>query len=231
MGLVRAAIAAILVAAVAVATLWLVGEDRDGPADSTEAATTAPGETATTATPTAAPSSAPSSAPARDTNARDSACDTDTGGVVPSRIAVPGVTGRVEVVTPPRDANGVPGVPPLTEAGKTVFAWDREQGVEPGDPAGNVLLNAHTWPDGSALGNTLLDGLHRGDQVVVLGDGKRLCYSVTERVEVLAEDGLPRYYETDGPPQLAVVVCSGRRLGPGVWEKRTVWFASPVRES
>jgi hypothetical protein len=22
-------------------------------------------------------------------------------------------------------------------------------------------------------------------------------------------------------------VCSGRRLGPGVWEKRTVWFARP----
>lgn len=224
MGLGRAAVAAVLVAAVAVVTLWLVGEDRDRPAESTEAATSAPDETDATAT----PSATASSAPARDTNTRDAACDTGTGGVVPTTIAVPGVTGRVEVVTPPRDANGVPGVPPLTEAGKTVFAWDREQGIEPGDPAGNVLLNAHTWPDGSALGNTLLDGLHRGDRVVVLGDGKRLCYRVTERVEVLAEDGLPRYYETDGPPQLAVVVCSGRRLAPGVWEKRTVWFASPV---
>lgn len=225
MGLGRAAVAAVLVAAVAVATLWLVGEDRDRPTESTEAATSTPNTTDATAT----PSATASSPPARDTDTRDAGCDTDTGGVVPTRIAVPGVTGRVEVVTPPRDANGVPGVPPLTEAGKTVFAWDREQGVEPGDPAGNVLLNAHTWPDGSALGNTLLDELHRGDRVLVLGDGKRLCYRVTERVEVLAEDGLPRYYETDGPPQLAVVVCSGRRLAPGVWEKRTVWFASPVR--
>lgn len=222
----RAAVAAVLVAAVAVVTLWLVGEERDVPADSTEAATSTPDATATSS-PT--PTVTASSPPAREKAARDAACDTGTGGVVPTRIALPGVTGRVEVVTPPRDANGVPGVPPLTEAGKTVFAWDREQGVEPGDPAGNVLLNAHTWPDGSALGNTLLDELHRGDRVVVLGDGKRLCYRVTERVEVLAEDGLPRYYETDGPPQLAVVVCSGRRLAPGVWEKRTVWFASPVR--
>lgn len=230
MGLGRAAVAAVLVAAVAVVTLWLVGEDRDRrPAESTEAATSTPDATDATAAPSATPTAAASSPLVRDTDARDAACDTDTGGVVPTRIAVPGVTGRVEVVTPPRDANGVPGVPPLTEAGKTVFAWDREQGVEPGDPAGNVLLNAHTWPDGSALGNTLLDELHRGDRVVVLGDGKRLCYRVTERVEVLAEDGLPRYYETDGPPQLAVVVCSGRRLAPGVWEKRTVWFASPVR--
>ena len=38
---------------------------------------------------------------------------------------------------------------------------------------------------------------------------------------------MPRYSVTDGPPQLAIVVCSGRRLGPGVWTKRTVWFASP----
>lgn len=108
-----------------------------------------------------------------------------------------------------------------------MFAWDREQGIRPGDPAGNVLLNAHTWPDGSALGNHLLAGLHRGDQIVVNGVTERLCYRVTERVEVLAERGLPRYYATDGAPQLAIVVCSGRRLGPGEWEKRTVWFASP----
>jgi hypothetical protein len=50
---------------------------------------------------------------------------------------------------------------------------------------------------------------------------------VTEEVEVLAERGLPRYYTKDGPPQLAILVCSGRRLAPGVWEKRTVWFAAP----
>ena len=60
------------------------------------------------------------------------------------------------MITPPRDAAGIPGVPPLSSAGKTVFAWDREQGIRPGDRRGNVLLNAHTWPDGSALGNRLL---------------------------------------------------------------------------
>ena len=59
------------------------------------------------------------------------------------------------------------------------------------------------------------------------GANTQLCYRVTERVEVLAEDGLPRYYAKTGRPQLAIVVCSGRRLGPGVWEKRTIWFASP----
>jgi hypothetical protein len=154
-------------------------------------------------------------------------CDKVSRSFGPRTITVPGVTKGASVVTPPRDAHGVPGVPPLTSGGKSVFAWDREQGIRPGAPAGNVLLNAHTWPDGSALGNRLLAGLQPGDRIVVLGVKARLCYRVTERVEVPAERKMPRYYTTDGPPQLAIVVCSGRHLGPGVWEKRTVWFASP----
>ena len=156
-------------------------------------------------------------------------CDKVSRAFDPRTITVPGVTRGASVVTPPRDANGVPGVPPLTSGGKSVFAWDREQGIRPGDPAGNVLLNAHTWPDGSALGNHLLAGLRRGDRIVVLGVNARLCYRVTQRVEVPAQRGMPRYYSTDGSPQLAIAVCSGRRLGPGEWEKRTVWFASPSR--
>jgi hypothetical protein len=155
-------------------------------------------------------------------------CGTVSRAFNPQTITVPGVARGVSVITPPRDSEGVPGVPPLTDAGKTVFAWDREQGIRPGDPAGTVLLNAHTWPDGSALGNRLLAGLHRGDRIVVRGTDTRLCYRVTERVQVLAAKGLPRYYSRDGRPQLAIVVCSGRRLGPGEWEKRTVWFASPA---
>lgn len=155
-------------------------------------------------------------------------CDRVTHGFRPRAVSVPGVTRRSSVVTPPRDANGIPGVPPLSDAGKSLFAWDRQQGIRPGDPAGNVLLNAHTWPDGSALGNRLLAHLHRGDRVVVHGPRVRLCYRVTERVEVLAVQGLPRYYTKDGPPRLALLVCSGRRLGPGHWEKRTVWFAAPL---
>ena len=137
------------------------------------------------------------------------------------------MTKRASVVTPPRDERGVPGTPPLTTRGKAVFAWDREQGILPGDPAGNVLLNAHTWPDGTALGNHLSPGCTQGDRIVVLGVDARLCYRVTERVEVPADANMPRYYDKAGPPQLALLVCSGRRLGPGVWEKRTIWFASP----
>ncbi|HSJ22625.1 MAG TPA: class F sortase [Nocardioidaceae bacterium] len=153
-------------------------------------------------------------------------CDDEGRPVQPTSITIPGVAQRAPVLSPPRDANGIPGVPPLSGEGKAAFAWDREQGIRPGDPRGNALLNAHTWPDGTALGNDLLIGLRKGDRIVVQGSGARLCYRVSERVEVMAADGLPRYYATDGPHQLAIVACSGRRLGPGEWEKRTVWFAT-----
>ena len=146
-------------------------------------------------------------------------------GFEPKRISIDGVTTGAPVVGVARDSAGVPGVLPTSE--KSSFAWNLD-GIEPGDRRGNVLLNTHTWPDGSALGNALLRALDPRDRIVVRGGGEVLCYRVTRRLEVLAVDGYPPYYATDGPPQLAIVVCSGERLGPGQWTKRTIWFARPV---
>lgn len=147
----------------------------------------------------------------------------------PVGIAIDGVTAGSPVVGLPRDGSNVPGVPPLTSSGKGEFAWDEPPGIRPGSRRGNVLLNAHTWPDGSALGNALLRELDEGETIVVRGArGQRLCYRVSERIEVLASAGFPRYYQDTGKPQLALLVCSGRRLGPGSWTHRTIWFARPV---
>jgi hypothetical protein len=211
-----AAGAAVLVAGVVVAFLVVLRPADDaGPARVTRAPATA--------TATATPQPEPST-----TIAPRSACDRVRHGFTPRTISVPGATRAAAIVTPPRDAAGIPGTPPLTEAGKAEFAWDLAQGTRPGDRRGNVIVNAHTWPDGSALGNRLLAALHRGDLVVVRGEQVRLCYRVTERVEVPAASLMPRYYRKDGPPRLAILTCSGRRLGPGIWTRRTVWFASPV---
>jgi hypothetical protein len=212
---VKRALAVAVALIVAAGVVWLA---RSGDGADTSRAAAAP--TASQVEPAQSVSPTPTASPS-------SSCATATHDFAPKNVTVAGMTRGIPVVTPPRDPDGVPGAPPLTSRGKSVFAFDLEQGVRPGDPAGNVLLNAHTWPDGSALGNRLLADLHRGDRIVVRGARARLCYRVTERVEVLAVDGLPRYYTKDGPPQLAIVVCSGRRLGPGQWEKRTVWFASP----
>jgi len=146
----------------------------------------------------------------------------------PVTITVPGVTASATVLALGRDASDVPGVAPLSSSGKVAFAWDAP-GIAPGEPRGNVLLNAHTWPDGSAMGNRLLAGLDVGDRFALRGsDGSRLCYRVTERTEVPFAAPGGRVYDTEGPPQAVIIVCSGVRTGPGHWTQRTLWFARPV---
>ncbi|MGQ0630645.1 MAG: class F sortase [Sporichthyaceae bacterium] len=156
------------------------------------------------------------------------ACTTAERRFVPTTVSIPSVDKRISVLPLPRDLSDIPGTPPLTLLGKSSMAFDLGSGIRPGDKRGNVLLNAHTFPDGSALGNKLLDGLRKGDEIVLSGPAGKLCYEVTKRVEVLASVGSKEYYATKGRPQIAIVVCSGERLGPGEWTKRTLWFASPM---
>jgi hypothetical protein len=156
-----------------------------------------------------------------------------TAPFTPTAITVPGVTRDATVLALPRDSNNVPQAPPISTTGKTQFAWAVPPDPMPGDPQGNVLLNAHTWPDGTALGNHLLDGLQVGGRIIVHGvaeDGQRqtLCYEVTKRDVIVASDGSYEYYERNGPPQIALIVCSPPRLGPGNWLHRTIWYASPL---
>ncbi len=144
----------------------------------------------------------------------------------PHRITIEGVVARAEVVGVARDSRGVTGVLPISN--KADVAWDLG-GIRPGSRRGNVLLNTHTWPDGSALGNAMLDRLGEGDRIVLRGSiGARACYEIDRRVEVLASEGYPPYYETDGPAQVALIVCSGTRSSAGDWSHRTIWFARPL---
>jgi hypothetical protein len=156
-----------------------------------------------------------------------------TAPFTPTRITVPGVVRDATVLSLPRDSANVPQAPPISDVGKTEFAWSRSPDPMPGTAKGNVLLNAHTWPDGTALGNKLLGGLQLGDRIVVHGhsaDGhaQTLCYRVTKRDVIVASDGSWEYYEREGPPQLALIVCSPPRLGPGNWLHRTIWYAAPL---
>lgn len=163
----------------------------------------------------------------------------------PMRISVKGVAKNAEVLALGRDSNNVPRAADLTAAGKTQISWDdptkatpgvddpsKPPGAFPGERKGNVLINAHTWPDGQppALGNLFLKNLHVGDKIVVKGKHAKLCYRVTRRFVIKAVDGSSDYYRDNGPPQLALIVCSPPRLGPGNWEHRTIWFATPITD-
>lgn len=147
----------------------------------------------------------------------------------PTRMDIFGVAGGIDVLGLPRNRrSGVPGTPPISDYGKNVVAWSTSDAA-PGSYWGNVLLNAHTWPDGSALGNRLLSNLQVGDLIIMYGGGNHLCYRVSQRV-VYSPSGkkmMKQYYNWKSRSQLALVVCSGKRLGPGKWTKRTVWYASP----
>lgn len=171
------------------------------------------------AVPSAVPSPSPSPTPG---------CSTAIGAFVPTSVTIPAVAQQVPVIALYRDARGIPGVPPISSAGKSELAFDLGSGIRPGDPSGNALLNAHTFPDGSALGNRLLAKLEPGDPIFVDGPLGKICYQVTDRVEVPVTDKGIRYYATSGQPQIAIIVCSGKRVGPGRWTKRTMWYASPV---
>jgi len=148
-----------------------------------------------------------------------------TAPFTPTSVSIPQVIKDGKVLALPRDGNNVPAVPPTSA--KSTFAWDRPPGIMPGSDRGNVLLNAHTWPDGSAVGNVMLSKLDKGDRIILRGGGSELCYTVTKRVEVLASKGYVPYYDREGIPQVALIVCSGKRLGPGQWTHRTIWFAEP----
>ena len=178
--------------------------------------------TATTAT----------SAEARSAAALPAACSTKRArkGIWPTRARVQRVGKRIRVMALGRDRYGVPHEPPLTDSGKRVFGWDKK-GPKPGSRRGNVRFNAHTWPDGSALGNRLLANLWVGQFIVLKNAyGKVVCYRVTKRVQVLPRSYEARvtYYGTTGKPKLAIVVCSPPRLGPGNWKYRTIWYAKPA---
>ena len=169
--------------------------------------------------------------------AHDTRAGVDCTGVErdfrPTALAIGGVVGSTRVLARGQDRNGVPVPPPLTERGRWQLAWDEASGVRPGGSEGVVRLTAHTYPrDGArlpALGNLLLARLRTGALIEVTGaGGERLCYRVTRRQQVRADGSLSGYYDTTGPPRLAILVCSGRRRGPGDWSHRTIWYADQV---
>lgn len=149
----------------------------------------------------------------------------------PTSLSVEGVTTGSRVLWLGRDAANVPKAPPLSSTGKRQFAWDLQDAVRAGARHGVAKLNAHTYPDGSAIGNDLINRLYIGDRMTARGpSGQVRCYQVIDRVQIPAEKRFKRYYRTTGPHRLAVAVCSGVRRGPGDWSHRTLWFAKLVRK-
>lgn len=147
----------------------------------------------------------------------------------PDLISLPDIKHSSAVIPVRRTRSGAAGAPPLNRNGKWVFARDRQ--VLPGARRGAFLLAAHTWPDGTALGNRLLRRLKVGDDIDVFNRkrSRAACYRVTKREQYpVGKVPRNRAFKAWGKHKLVIVVCSGKRLGPGRWSHRTLWYARPT---
>ena len=142
----------------------------------------------------------------------------------PTSVDIQDVADDLPIQPLARDGKDVPGVPAVNATHTVAFD---APGPKPG-AAGLVRLNAHTWPNGAALGNAMLARFDVGDILTLRNGDAKVCYRVTERVEVDGYSTYEPFYALDGPAKFAFIVCSGERLGPGNWNKRTIWFGTPI---
>ena len=160
-------------------------------------------------------------------------CTTATKPFVPQTVRVTGKRYPVQALDPIKKADADGGEyfvsPDPLNDNPGVFAWDRTS-AKSGARQGKASLTAHTYSAGSALGNQLLASLKAGDRLVLIGSDVRTCYRVSERVELPVGDyPSGRVYDMAGKHQTVITVCSGYNPATGVWDKRTIWFAEPVK--
>ncbi len=147
---------------------------------------------------------------------------------VPKSVTTSSVAADVLAFAPTEVVHGetiqrTPPEPPLDRL--DTFAYD-ESGAQAGAKSGYVILTAHSYSAGWSLGNEVSNSLGKGD-VLKLRAGKRVaCYRVTRRVETAD-------YPTDlyqaHKPRLVLTVCSDYDPSTRVWQKRTIWYAEPMK--
>ncbi|MGN6722159.1 MAG: class F sortase [Marmoricola sp.] len=170
-------------------------------------------------------------------------CTATRGYFTPARAVVSGGVGRVTVVGVGLTRTGQMAAPPKTNTGLHEFGW-YDKGYPPGYGSGSVAMDAHVYfPNGTlrsnqgglALGNNLLLHLFKGGTVTLYHSSgtRHVCFRVTSRTQYTPAGAQAQMhnvvYGHPGYEQLAIVVCSGTRLGSGTYTKRTIWYATAAR--
>ncbi|NLA29510.1 MAG: class F sortase [Propionibacterium sp.] len=128
------------------------------------------------------------------------------------------------------DATGAaPATPPGNE-GYTV-GWFNE-GPLVGSQVGNVVLSAHTFRYGGALGNQLNNGLLTpGELIRISGsDGSSACYRHSGHAHVMVDEYDPTsniLYDDYGDPKFALIVCSDYD-SDGLAQGRMIYYGTLV---
>ncbi|SER48608.1 Sortase family protein [Propionibacterium cyclohexanicum] len=160
-------------------------------------------------------------------------CEADPHPLVGSRITIDGRTPAMPMLQLGLAADGSPATPPGNDS--HTVAW-YDQGPAVGSATGHVILTAHTFRYGGALGNELNNGLlHEGDIIRISdGTGHTVCYRFSHALKVLVQDYDPRsdvLYSQTGAPQLVLVVCADYPLTGGEPKARALYYADLVRSA
>lgn len=159
-------------------------------------------------------------------------CSTQASPIVPTRITMGSVTTDSPVLSLGLAGDGSIETPPFDQPRSV--GWFNG-GPKPGAAQGKVVLTAHTFHKGGALGNALHDeksGLKVGDVIRVTdASGKTLCYRYTKQAKLLVKNYDPNstaVYDNDGKPMLAIVICWDWDAARKFWDSRVVYYAEPL---
>lgn len=160
---------------------------------------------------------------------------TATKGFTPTRYTIESLDVDEPVVSLPLTDDGSIPAPPKSEA--RAAAWWNE-GPAPGDDEGRVILSIHTYRNGGALGNELLDEktdktpLKKGDLIVLHDDeGHTACYEYADFTEIVAADYDPDsdvMLKEDGSPSLVLIICTAFDWDTEIWENRALFYADAI---
>ncbi len=159
-------------------------------------------------------------------------CSPHGATLVPAMFTVDSLGISAPVLSVDSDDHDGTMAPPSYQP-NTVAWWN--EGPKPGSTKGHVVLTAHTYRNGGALGNELHDstkGLKPG-AILRLSDssGKTLCYRYQKSTKIWAanyDDNSSVIYADDSAPDVVLVVCWDFDRSRETWNSRIVFHASPV---
>ncbi len=136
------------------------------------------------------------------------------------------------IVTLSLTAEGDLGTP--SDKDKTSAGWFPS--VLAGTARGTVLMDGHTYHDGSALFQPTFKQQVRAGMLARLScaDGHAFSYRISEVTLDLSPASYPRFvtsrslYAADGPPQLVMITCTDYLASQRVWANRAVVIATPI---
>lgn len=207
-------LAAALVIILAVGAFLWFGRNGDTPA-------VAPTPTATATAPSPNGSAQPSTTPDPD------ACTPFKQQFVPTKLTIPELGVESPIIALGRDESDAAAAPPKDQPNTT--GWF-DEGPKAASSQGKVLLTIHTYRNGGALGNQLLDEWKPGMTLKLSdGAGNVACYTTGEELKFNVADYDPEskvLYDWDSPePQVAIIVCDDFNQQKQDWDARVIFYA------